>query len=334
MPRKTRGRKAIKQPIKIALIGLGRMGRNHLRLLQVLPEFEVVAVVEPRPQDFACTCPFLKKLEQLDEIEFEAAVVATPTSTHFAVTSWLLANGKDVLVEKPLASTAREAEALVSLALKYRRKLAVGYVERFNPVVHKLRDVIAGGYVGKPIHYNFTRVGGYPNEHGRGNNVLLDLAVHDLDVLRLLQGEMRVVASACHSTVKRNILDTAEIMLRSPRNGPSASIHVNWVTPAKIRTLRVTGTGGVGIIDYMLQTCTVYGGYLLGPRLYPGLSFEQLKQAYQGNDKIEFEVKKVEPLRNELEDFARYVRGLPNNSCTGTEAVYSLAIAEEVFRNV
>jgi UDP-N-acetylglucosamine 3-dehydrogenase len=177
-------------------------------------------------------------------------------------------------------------------------------------------------------------VGGYPNEPGRGNNVLVDLAVHDVDVLHLLEGKMRVVASACHSTVKRGVLDTAEIMLRSPRNGPSASIHVNWITPTKIRTLRVTGTGGVGIVDYMLQTCTIFGGDLVGPRLYPGSSFEQLVQAYQGNDRIEFGVKKVEPLRNELEDFARYVRGFPHTSCTGSEALYSLEIAEEIFNNV
>src|SRR6185295_8566276 len=94
-------------------------------------------------------------------------------------------------------------------------RLAVGHVERFNPAIRKLREVIRGGWLGEPIHFSFTRIGGYPETIPEGNNVLLDLAVHDVDVLRSLVGPVKVNASLCHSTWKPGVLDTSEIVLES-----------------------------------------------------------------------------------------------------------------------
>lgn len=323
-------------PIQVVLCGAGRMGCNHLRVLRELADFEIVAVVEPRPAYLKQTLrgfrgPVVRDLAEIDERLFEAAVVAVPTNVHGTLVTQLIKMGKDVLVEKPLCSTSKEATALVKLSRKYKTKLAVGFVERFNPAVRKLKEVIEHGYLGTPIHYSFTRVGGYPNESGESGNVLLDLAVHDIDVLKLLEGEMSYLASACHCSVKKNVPDTAEILLRSRQGSASASIHVNWITPSKIRNVRVTGTHGVAFVDYMLQTCVVYGGHLLGERKAPRLSFHDLVEAYRASDKIEFQVDKQEPLRNELIEFARLVRGERNLSCLATEGLYSLTLAEEVF---
>ena len=114
--------------------------------------------------------------------------------------------------------------------------------------------------------------------------------------------------------------------------GPSASIHANWVTPTKIRSLRVTGTHGVGFVDYMLQSCVVHGGRLLGPRDEPKLEFNQLVQAYQSNDRIEFGVKKEEPLKIQLEHYFRLLTGGKSDCCTPEEAVSTLELAHEALK--
>src|SRR5262249_38343054 len=155
------------------------------------------------------------------------------------------------LVEKPLCATFEQARALAALAEERGVRLAVGHVERFNPAVRKLREVIQAGWVGEPIHFSFTRVGGYPETLVPGNNVLLDLAVPGIDVLRSLVGPLRLEASVSHATVREGVLDTAEILLTCAA-GSSATVHVNWITPTKIRTLRVTGTRGMCFVDYIL----------------------------------------------------------------------------------
>lgn len=324
------------KPIPVVLFGAGRMGCNHLRVLRELADFEVIAVVEPHPTYLKQTMrdinvPIVRDVSEIDEALFEAAVAAVPTKIHGDLVAQLIKMGKDVLVEKPLCSTSKEAEKLVKLSKKHKTKLAVGYVERFNPAVRKLKEVIEHGYLGVPIHYSFTRVGGYPNESSEGTNVLLDLAVHDIDVLRLLEGEMSYLSSACHCSCKKKVPDTAEILLRARGGGASASIHVNWITPSKIRNIRVTGTHGVAFVDYMLQTCVVNGGHLLGERKAPRLNFQALVEAYRASDTIEFQVDKQEPLRGELLHFAKLIRGEKNLSCLAEEGLYSLKLAEEVF---
>lgn len=313
------------------------MGCNHLRLLQELSEFELVAIVEPLPDYLNKTmrdvrAPVVATLSELDPQSFDAAVIATPTPMHFSMIEKLIRMKKDILVEKPLCSSAKEASAVAKLSERCGTKLAVGYVERFNPAVEKLREIIRSGYLGTALHYSFTRVGGYPNEAGGGNNVLLDLAVHDIDILTLFEGKMTYQASACHCSVHKEVPDTAEILLRAPRGGASASIHVNWITPTKIRNLRVTGTRGVAMVDYMLQTCVVLGGNLLGTRKAPQLNFHELTEAYRGGgDRIEFQINRQEPLQIELLHFAKLVRGEKNLSCLAKDGLHSLQLAEEVF---
>jgi UDP-N-acetylglucosamine 3-dehydrogenase len=304
--------------------------------LQELSDFELVAIVEPSPSYLRHTmrevrAPVVSSLSELGSIPFQAAVVAVPTRAHAPLVAELIRMRKDLLVEKPLCSSSGEAAELVRLSQRYKTKLAVGYVERFNPVVRKLKEVIDHGYLGTPLHYSFTRVGGYPNEAGQGNNVLLDLAVHDIDVLNLLEGRMAYLSSACHCSVQRKVPDTAEILLRAPGGGASASIHVNWITPTKIRNVRVTGTHGVAMIDYMLQTCLVHGGNLLGDRKAPRLNFHDLVEAYRCGDRVEFQVEKQEPLRNELLHFAKLIRGESSLSCLAKDGLVSLRLAEEVF---
>lgn len=318
--------------IRIALLGLGRMGRNHLRVTRLDPQFDLVAVVDPVANVSAADlggAQLLRSMDELDKVDFDCAIIATPSSMHYDNAERLIRKGKHLLVEKPLCTAAADAARLVALANEHNVKMAVGHVERFNPAVRKLREVIQAGFLGTPIHFSCTRVGGYPENLLPGNNVLLDLAVHDIDVVRSLIGPCKVEASVCHSTVKEGVLDTAEVFLAS-KKGPSASVHVNWITPTKIRSIRVTGTRGVCFVDYILQTCELFGGALLTaqqPSTTP--DFSRLLELYRNSDKITFGVNKEEPLRVQLAQFGRFLStGDRGELCVGADAVAAVLLAE------
>jgi UDP-N-acetylglucosamine 3-dehydrogenase len=316
--------------IKIALVGLGRMGKNHLRVLRETPGFELAAVVDAHaaaPADLGAV-PFLKSISDLSKVDFDAAVIATPTATHHEAALQLIAMGKHLLVEKPIASTYAQGREILAAAHDKGVRLAVGHVERFNPAVRKLREIIKEGFLGTPIHFSFTRVGGYPETLITGNNVILDLAVHDIDVLRSVVGPLKLEHSMCHVTWRDGVFDTAEIFLAAG-TGASATVHVNWITPTKIRSIRVTGTRGVCFVDYILQTCELFGGSLLKSVEPSSSSFESLQELYRTTDRIQFGVQKEEPLRAQAKQFHRFLEnGDAGELCTGSDALAAVLLAE------
>ncbi len=319
---------------RVVLVGLGRMGRNHLRVLRETAGFELVAVVDAKaaaPADLG-SVPLLRSVAELGNIVFDAAVVATPTATHRDVALELIGMGKHLLVEKPIASTYADGREVLAAAQAKGLRLAVGHVERFNPAVRKLREVIREGMLGTPIHFAFTRVGGYPDTVLSGNNVILDLAVHDIDVLRSLVGPVKLEHSMCHVTWQEGVFDTAEIFLATG-TGASAAVHVNWITPTKIRSIRVTGTRGVCFVDYMLQTCELFGGSLLKPVELSASTFEKLQEAYRTTDRIQFGVRKEEPLRAQATQFLQFlVQGDVGELCTGSDALAAVLLAERAVQ--
>jgi UDP-N-acetylglucosamine 3-dehydrogenase len=302
---------------KVVLIGLGRMGKNHLRVISQSASFYLLAVLdrdcaEPDPRELG-DAHFFHSFEDLANVDFDCAVVATPTSSHFEVAARLIAMGKHVLVEKPLASTFAEGQELLALAREHKVRLAVGHVERFNPAVRKLRETIREGWLGTPTHFAVTRVGGYPETLAEGNNVLLDLAVHDIDVLRSIVGPLKLEGSICRSTVTEGIFDTAEIRFTA-RCSATVNVHVNWVTPAKNRTIRVTGTHGSCLVDYIHQTC-------------------EIEQRRDATARIEFGAKKEEPLKAQLAQFFRFIsEGTSDELCLGSDAVGAVLLVERALQ--
>jgi UDP-N-acetylglucosamine 3-dehydrogenase len=319
---------------RVILVGAGRMGRNHLRVLSENRNFQVAAVVDPAVEElFPNETGFVRArtLEELGNLAYDCAVVAAPTSLHAEFAHELLGRRKAFLMEKPLAATPAQCEEIVAIAEERDVKIGVGHLERFNPAVRKLATVIKSGWLGRPIHFSFTRVGGYPEVLLGVNNVLLDLAVHDLDVLRSLAGPSKVVATVCHSAWRPGVFDTAEILL-SAEGGFSASIHVNWVTPTKIRTVRVTGTHGVCFVDYILQTCTLFGGNLLRRTAAEGFDFNSLAEEYKSTDRVEFGIVKQEPLRVQLDQFHNLLSGKPSEICTPRDAAACVRLADDALR--
>lgn len=316
---------------RILLVGMGKMGSNHLRVLMAEKSLTLVGVVEPNlKKDAPEGIKYFKSISDVPTGDYDAAIVATPTETHYTVAKSLLELKKPLLVEKPLASTSEQANELIRMAEASKIPLYVGHVERSNPAVRRLKEIVDKGWIGKPIHCSFTRVGGYPQNVQSGNNVLLDLAVHDLDVFQYLFGDFSVKSGIVHSTIRDGIADTSEILLQGS-NKVSANIHVNWITPTKIRSLRITGTKSVVFVDYMLQTCVLHGGDLLNSPQTDKFDYNDLQEHYRNLDKIEFGVHREEPLKVQLKEWLKSLTGEACALCTGPEALKSVVEAQRAF---
>jgi len=244
--------------MRVGLIGMGVMGRNHYRVLKTLSEAELVAVCDERatadvPERFYGRVDAMLAEETLD-----AAVVAVPTSSHLEVAAHVIDAGVPVLVEKPLASTVAEGRELIERATSAGVRAAVGHVERFNPVVRSLIHELAG----KEIYsINITRIGPFPpriNDVG----VLVDLSVHDIDLVYCLTGDVSLAESRIYKSIKRtgNREDNAVISMRL-ENEVVANITTNWLTPFKKRTIEVATDHAFYTADLMSQELTEYSDY-------------------------------------------------------------------------
>ncbi len=315
--------------VRVVLIGTGNMGKNHLRVLQKSSDFALKFIVDPSFDRSLCPDPNIPVLSSLEMLPFNAidcAIVASPTETHFEIVKKLLHERIHTLVEKPAASSFEEARILVEKAHEYRVKLAVGNIERCNPVIDKLESVLHCGVIGTPVHFSAMRGGGFPRAVKPGNNVILDLAVHDLDVLRRLLGPLTVTHALAHQNTLQGIYDTAEISVRSAE-GISGSVHANWLSPQKLRSIKVFGTSGVCEVDYIAQSCTIYGQQL---------NIGELKQPFEFVDhpfcqQITCPVTRVEPLVLQLEEWRKNLLGTANRLAQGEQLVESVRLAGDAI---
>jgi UDP-N-acetylglucosamine 3-dehydrogenase len=320
-------------PVRCVLFGVGRMGKNHLRVVKQCPGFELIAIIDPeRPQldpELRGATPLLGGVDEISLDAFDAAFVAAPTLHHYAVVRGLIDAKKHVFVEKPLAGSFDECSTLVRAASRRGVRLAVGHVERFNPAVRKLREVIGSGLIGSPTHFSFTRVGRLSSPLLGRSNVLLELAVHDLDILRSLIGKLSINASTCHSTIQPGVFDTAFVTLSS-ESGISATIHVDWNAPQKVRTIHVAGTRGACVVDCIAQTCTIAGSEELLNGRERSLPLSDPRGSRQ---RVALSVRKQEPLRAQLEQFFRLlISGDAGELCLGDDASAAVLLAERGVR--
>jgi len=319
-------------PYKVAIIGYGKMGKNHFRVLKEDSRFVVDSILDPQLstlQGPLLECfdqeePFFQRIKSSKP---DFCIVASATSSHLEMARRLAPLQIPFLIEKPLALNVDQAHEIFKISKDLKVPIFAGHVERFNPVIGKLREVLDSGMIGTPIHFSITRVGGYPASKNIKDNVLLDLAVHDLDLLKFLVGSVTVRSSVCHSTWQKDLYDTAEILCAC-ENGSSASIHVNWVTPTKIRTMRVTGTKGVAFLDYVLQSCTVIGGNILDPHHNADPQFTKFIEEYKNTDRTEFGILKAEPLKIQLDHIFNFLSGKQHHLCSAEDGAKAVSLAQ------
>lgn len=255
--------------LSAAVIGCGAMGRNHLRVLAELEGVRLVAAADAdgrRLDDLARRFglePFADYRALLARGLADCVVVAVPTLAHYQVVSAALDAGVHTLVEKPIAARVEEAEAMAEMASRSGVLLAVGHIEHFNPAVIELKRRLDAGELGRVFQARVQRLGPFP-ARVRDVGVVLDLATHDLDVLRyLLDSEVTRVYAETERRIHTAHEDLLCGLLRFA-NGAVASLDINWLTPAKVRTLALTGERGMFVVDYLMQELTFHANDAAG----------------------------------------------------------------------
>ena len=242
-------------PVKLAVVGAGNMGANHIRIADQLPEVELVAVVDEdvkRAQSLTSNRD-VRAVASVDDLgdDLEAAIVAVPTSHHLSTAESLIRRGVHVLVEKPLAGSIAIAEEILALATEHGVRLAVGHVERFNPSILELPR-----YMESPIHLEASRVSPFTSRINDG--VIFDLMIHDFDIVcSLLDPDAEVTGiSGVSRSVKGTTEDLASVSL-SFSTGETASFRTSRLGQSKVRTLEVTQPQSSVFVDLLRQDITI-----------------------------------------------------------------------------
>jgi|FLYN01.1.fsa_nt_gi predicted dehydrogenase len=320
--------------LKAAVIGVGSMGRNHARVYREIENVELVAVADknlqtaakvgasygvPHYTDFAAL---------LDERKPDLVSLAVPTSLHLEVGAQLIERGIHLLIEKPIASTVEEGQQLIELAKKKGVLLGVGHIERFNPAVMELRRRLREGMAGRIYKIHAERLSPYPSRI-QDAGVVIDLASHDIDLLRYLMNDeiVRLYGETLQS-INSDREDMFNGLVRF-RSGAVGVLDVNWITPTKIRRLTVTGARGMFRCDLLSQELFFYENEN-APSQWDTLSI--LRGVSEGNI-IGIRIQRHEPLAAELTDFVNAVRDNRPPTVTGEDGLETLRIALDFVRS-
>jgi predicted dehydrogenase len=297
--------------LRVGVIGAGVMGSNHGRVLAGLPGVTLVGIVDPLPAHRTRAseligCPTFADLDQLLASDVDAVTIAAPTHLHHEIALTCINSGIHVLVEKPIASTVEEGLGIVDAAARAGVTLMIGHVERFNPAVAAIKQAIKDEEI---LSIAITRVGPFPPRMSNVG-VVIDLAVHDIDLIRWFTESDIVEVQPQLSCAVAEREDIALLQFRTA-SGVLAHINTNWLTPFKARSVTVATQGKYVMGDLLTRQVTECFGFK------PDGSYS-MRHLPVGHD---------EPLRAELIAFVDAVRfgGVP--AVTGAEGVASLEIA-------
>jgi UDP-N-acetylglucosamine 3-dehydrogenase len=300
--------------LNVAVIGTGFWGRNQARVFANLQATKLACVCDLNAAAAQNVAEQFKTqydtdLEHvLSRSDVDAVTVCTPTTTHKQVAEKALAAGKHVLVEKPMTNTVAEANELLQLAKSKGLRIMPGHIERFNPAVSYLKNLIDRGALGKVMLLLARRVGRWPERIG-DVGVVRDSAIHDVDLTRYIFGDEVNTVYAKTGSMRHRMEDYAEIVLQF-RNGGTAFIDANWLTPRKTRTLVVTGSEATVQLDYITQE----------------LSIEELDKVTKPN------IENKEPLTLELTHYAESILNDRPFIVNGIDGLRAVEICESILQ--
>jgi predicted dehydrogenase len=307
----------MEKKIKVAVVGVGKFGRHHARVYNELPDAELVGIYDQNPaqssevaKEFSC-----RQFLSLDELsgEVNAATVAVPTTFHAEIGLKLMQAGIDILVEKPMAKTELEAAELSALASKNGRILQIGHLERFNPAVQAAKTIVTS-----PLFFEVHRLSLF-SPRSLEVDVVLDLMIHDLDILLTLvncePSEIRAVGLA----VLTPKIDIANVRLAFP-TGCVANLTASRVSTEQVRKLRWFQPHQYISIDYARQEASVTS--IDVSQTPPSLSYRRLEST------------KGEPLKIQLAEFLKNVRERTVPTVGGPQGQRALSLAHRILEEI
>jgi predicted dehydrogenase len=302
------------QKVRVAVVGAGAFGRNHLRLLRQSARAELVAVVDADPERARAAAAEYRCQALAHHLELagkaDAAVVAAPTAAHVEIGAALLNAGIHVLVEKPIAPDLESAQRLVETARRANRVLQVGHLERFNPAVAALARVVR-----IPLFFEVHRLSVF-TPRSLDVDVVLDLMIHDIDIVLWLAGAMPEEIRAAGISILSPKVDIANVRLAFP-GGCIANLTASRVSTERVRKLRLFQPSEYISLDYSRQ--------------------EAVRFSVSGNRQIGFaplEAVKDEPLRLEIEAFLDSAATGAPVRVTGEEATRALEVAATILAKI
>jgi predicted dehydrogenase len=319
-----------RDPVRVAVVGLGYWGPNLVRVLHEIPDAEVLWVCDLEPSLLARTrnrYPAVRTTTDYDEVladpNVEAVVIATPVSTHAPLAMLAMEAGKHVFVEKPMAASAAEAGEMLELAEETGLTMMPGHTFLYSPPVTYSRRLIRSGDLGDVYFITTSRVN--LGLHQPDASVVWDLAPHDFSILRYWLGELpHTVAAMSRSCIFPGTPDVAFINLEFP-SGTVAHVELSWLAPSKLRRTAVVGSRKMLVYDDTSnEQVRVFDS---GAELRDPETFGEFKLSYRTGDIVSPRLEVAEPLGLEMADFCRSVR-------TGEEPRSSAAVGLDVVRMV
>jgi predicted dehydrogenase len=299
-------------PLNLAVVGYGYWGPNIVRNVMDSSELHLWGLCELNPEraaKFSNRYPGVRTVSSLEQVLADPAVdavsIATPPATHYPLAKQALEAGKHVLVEKPLATSVADAEALVELADREGLVLMPGHTFLYSPAVNKVRELIDSNELGEIYFITSSRMnlGIY-----QADGVVSDLAPHDLSILLYWVDRPVSTLSANACTVFQSGVPEAAFLTVQFEGGPTANVQVSWLAPRKVRQMIVVGSKQMVIYDDTALDDAV--------RLYDRgfdfndepANFGEHQLTYRSGDMVAPRLQASEPLGMELEDFARAIR--------------------------
>jgi len=314
--------------LRAGVIGVGSMGQNHARIYHENANLVGVADLDKEAvkkvgerYNTKYYADYKKLLKNVDAVS-----IAVPTGLHYKVATDAISAGKHVLIEKPICNNIRDGEKLIQRADEQGVVLAVGHVERHNPIVRFAKEALKKKRFGDVISIAARRVSSFPSRI-KDVGVILDIGIHDIDVIRYLaDSEIKTVYALAGSTGNAKFDDHANVLL-SFNNNISGFVEVNWLTPMKVRTLSLTCSKNFVELDYMKQSVKISSSKLVEYNVK-----DLFKTSFEFDEREVF-LKKEEPLKNEITDFLNAVEKNRKPLVTGEDGLTALKIAEAAIKS-
>lgn len=319
-------------PIRVGVIGAGNMGQHHLRFYSMLNSAKLVAVVDvdPTRAEAAAAKYHCQAYGQIEDLigKVDAVSIAVPSNLHASVGEFFLNNQVHCLIEKPLAISENECLKLIKTAESKNVILLVGHVEHFNPAVLTLADILKNA--GQIYSLEAKRMGWNSNHRIPGVDVVLDLMVHDLEIVSFLheQAITNITAQGASFHAGGNMDQVTSLL--SFDNGTIANLTASWVAARKFRTLEVNTESGTFYLDYSAQKLLYYRSPAFQTK--PGnLSQLDASQHYRCEAQLEqIFVRHQEPLLLELQNFLQSIDAGVALGVNGYQALNALNLAWKI----